>query len=63
MKPVRHCVQNPDGTVQWFTAVPFMTVDEAREHGAAKIADPNFIQQQIAQASAVEQGGSDNADG
>lgn len=62
MKPVVHFAKDADGNLQSFTAIPFMTLEEAREYGAAKIADPNFIQQQIAQASdAVKEG--DNAAG
>lgn len=53
MKPVVHFAKDVDGNLQSFTAIPFMTVTEARQHGAEKIADPNFIQQQIAQASAA----------
>ena len=52
-QPTVHFVRNADGGLQSFTAIPFMTLEEAREYGAAKIADPNFIQQQIAQASAA----------
>lgn len=61
-QPTVHFVRNPDGSLQSFTAIPFMTVEEAREYGAAKIADPNFIQQHVAQASAAVTGG-DNATG
>jgi hypothetical protein len=61
-QPTVHFVRNADGGLQSFTAIPFMTLEEAREYGAAKIADPNFIQQQIAQASAAVNGG-DNAAG
>ncbi len=62
MKPVVHFARDAQGNLQAFTAVPFMTVQQAREAGAAKIVDPNFIQQQIAKASA-EMKGADNAAG
>jgi len=62
MRPVVHFAKDADGNMRSFTAIPFMTVEEARQHGAEKIADPNFIQQQIAQASAAVNGG-DNAAG
>lgn len=42
-----HEVVNADGSKTQFTAVPFMTLEEAREVGAQKINDPNFIQGKI----------------
>ena len=61
MKPVVHFVKDAAGNLQAFTAIPFMTVEEAREAGAAKIVDPNFIQAKIAAASAAMTEGNDNA--
>lgn len=63
MKPVVHFVQDAAGNLQAFTAVPFMTVEEAREAGAAKIVDPNYIQERIAKASAKLEEGDNNAAG
>lgn len=60
-KPITHQLLNKNGTVTKFTAVPFMTVDEAREIGAQKIADPNFIQSKV--DSALQKAGLKNADG
>jgi hypothetical protein len=57
MKPVVHSVRNADGSLQYFTAIPFLTVEAARDAGAAKVVDPNWIQQRIAEASTAEERG------
>jgi hypothetical protein len=43
-------VQNPDGTKTEIKVVAVMTLDEMREAGAAKMADPDFVAQKIADA-------------
>jgi hypothetical protein len=45
--PVQHFVRNADGTLTSFIAVPFMSLQEAREAGPQKMADPNFVQAKI----------------
>ena len=44
---VKQYVQNADGTKTEIKVVTVMTLDEMREAGAAKMADPDFIAQKI----------------
>jgi hypothetical protein len=48
--PTVHFVREKNGKLTPFTAVPVMTLDEMKEAGATKIADPNFIETKVAEA-------------
>ena len=47
---VKQFVQNADGTKTEIKAVPVMTLEEMQQAGAAKMADPEFVSQKIAEA-------------
>lgn len=47
---VKQYVLNADGSKTEIKAIPVMTLDEMREAGAAKMADPAFVDQKIAEA-------------
>ena len=48
--PTVHFIREKNGKLTPFTAVPVMTLDEMKEAGATKMADPNFIEKKIAEA-------------
>jgi hypothetical protein len=43
-------VLNADGSKTEIKAIPVMTLEEMREAGAAKMANPEFVAQKIAEA-------------
>jgi hypothetical protein len=49
-KPTVHFVREKNGKLTPFTAVPVMTLEEMKEAGATKIADPNFIETKVSEA-------------
>ena len=45
--PVPHYLRHADGSLTEFYPVPFMTLQEARQAGPERMADPNFVQAKI----------------